>query len=214
MKDQSPEEILAAISQMQLVDRKRAENRARINALFNGNPPYTSKEADENGIQTNVNFLESTRIAGDARQTFSNALLKPGSYFSVQCDYGPVHLKASWSRIITKEINRILKRSLAYSEVLRSTIAQVVLHGVGPVYWQNKNRWLPTFLGVEDFLLPSRSLVSLENVTHFAVYREFTAQQLSELASGAPDDSGWNKSLVKDLVKGALKDPVGGQSVD
>ena len=92
------EEIVWA---MKMADFPRGSNRARIDKLFNGNPPYSDAEARKNNISTNVNFLESTQIAHNARRQFSNAFLKPGNFFNVRLDSGPIHKRDEWGNIIT-----------------------------------------------------------------------------------------------------------------
>ena len=74
--------------------------------LFNGLPPFTPDEQIQNRISTNVNFLDATRIAQDARSQFANGLQKPGNYFTVKLDHGPIHKRDAWGDIITKQINK------------------------------------------------------------------------------------------------------------
>jgi hypothetical protein len=50
-----------------LGDSTRAANRALINALANGAPPYSTKEEQDNNIRINVNNLTHTRLLQEAR---------------------------------------------------------------------------------------------------------------------------------------------------
>jgi len=188
---------------MKLADVPRGTNRALINDLFNGFPPYTKQEEAENRIQTNVNFLESTKIAHDARRQFYNAFLKPGNFFVVRCDYGPTHKKDEWGRTITRELNRRLKRSLKFLEVLRSTFANVVLHGIGPAVWFDKGKWCPSAVGVEDVLIPSGTLLTMDNLEYFAVFKQMTPAELYKRTHRARVDPGWNMKLVNACIKWA-----------
>ena len=86
--------------QMRLADYPRATNRALINDLANGVPPYTQQEVAQNNISTNVNFLELTRISHDARRQFYNAFSVPFPFFDVGIDIDPKHRK---QEIGTKE---------------------------------------------------------------------------------------------------------------
>ncbi len=54
--------------EMRLADYPRALNRAQMNALANGAPPYTDQEQRQNNINTNVNFLDYTALLVDARR--------------------------------------------------------------------------------------------------------------------------------------------------
>lgn len=189
--------------QMKLADFPRAQNRALINDLFNGLPPFTPEQIRQNNMESNVNvnFLESTKLAQDARRQFSNAFTKPGNFFSVTLDTGPKHKRKGWGVIITKEMNRRMKQSLRYFEALRSTFASVVLHGIGPVVWEDRESWLPDAVGVEDVMVPSNTLLTFANLPFFAVYRQYTAYQLWRLTHGPRVDKGWNMPVVEQALK-------------
>lgn len=202
----SPDKVETEVWNLKFADFPRATNRALIDGLFNGNPPFTTAELVESGIKTNVNFLEPTKIAHDARQQFSNAFLTPGNFFNVSLDYGPVHKRKEWSTVITTEINKILKGSLHYRETLRNVFAQLVIHGVGPVAWDGENKWVPSMLMVPDLLIPSRTLLTMENLNKFAVRRRYTAEELWKLTRGPRVDKAWNMEVVNKAIAWAKKE--------
>lgn len=184
-----------------LADLPRAQNRAMINNLFNGFPPYSEDEVRDNGININVNSLEGTRIAHDARSQFYSAFLKPGNYFSCTTDWGPPHKRAKFGQIFTKEINRVMKRNLTYFETFRSKFALDVLHGIGPATWDDRDHWCPEAAGIEDILIPSMTKLDMKNLPFFAVYRNYTPMQLKRLTRGPKVDKGWNMKLVEQLFE-------------
>lgn len=193
--------ISTMIQEMQTVGLPRSRNRARIADLFNGNAPYTDAEARDNRIETNVNFLEGTRIIHQARSQFTDAFMKPSNFFTVGLDKGPVFKRDEWGAIITKQINKRLKRDMRFTEVLDSQFASSVLHGVGPVTWGRKKDWCPSARSLDDMLVPSRTLKSLENLTYFATRNNYTAADLVRMTSGQNVDIGWNKPLVQTVLK-------------
>ena len=189
--------------ELRLADYERARNRARINDLFNGAPPFTDDEVAKNNIETNVNFLEPSKIAHDARRQFYNAFLSPDPLFTVGIDRGPRHKRQEWSSRITQGINRKMKRSLPYLEARRSTFASTVLHGIGPCLWEDREDWCPDALGIEDVLLPGSTLLSMKNLPFIAFYRKYTALQLHRFISGPKVDKAWNVPMAKRLIKWA-----------
>lgn len=201
MKFEDAAEVSQACWTMKQADYPRGTNRARINELFNGHPPYTDAEVDENNIAVNVNFLESTRLAHDARSQFNNAFTKPGNYFTARTDMGPLHKRGKYGAIVTKEMNRIMKRSLPYFECFRSKFALDVLHGVGPATWANDDVWCPDPAGIEDILVPGNTLVTLKNLSMFAVYRSFSAPELLKIKRTPNLPAGWNMDLVDKCLK-------------
>jgi hypothetical protein len=188
---------------MRLADFPRAQNRARINSLFDGSPPYSDQEERENNVAVNVNFLEATKVGHDARQQFANAFQKPGKFFTARTDFGPAHKRQKWSSTVSNQVNRILKRSPAYFENMRSKFALLVLHGIAPSTWENSYNWCPITLGVEDVMIPSGTLLTLKNLPFFAVYRAYTAEELYRLTHGPKVDPGWKMDNVMAAIKWA-----------
>lgn len=196
MRFNDASEVEMICYQMRQADWPRGQNRARINDLFNGGPPYTEEEVQENRININVNDLSSTRISHDARAQLYGAFLKPGNYFKLSTDAGPVHKRSSRSAVVTKEMNKIMKRSLHYYECFRSKFAMDVLHGIGPSAWEDKEHWCPSPIGVEDVLIPANTLLTMKNLPFFAVYRSLTAPELIKMTRGPNVDKAWNMDLV------------------
>lgn len=209
MRFSSADKVEQCCQTMKLADLPRATNRALIDSLFNGNPPFSEADAKRDNITTNVNFLDSTRLAHDMRRQYSNAFLKPGNFFKVTVDFGPTHRRADYGSIITEEINRQLKRGRSaqqYRECKRNKFAQTVIHGVGPVIWKDKELWCPTMHQMCDVMIPSGTLLTMENLSHFAIYKRFTAAELMKLTSGPRVDPAWNMPVVEAAIKWALKD--------
>ena len=188
--------------EMRLASYPRALNRSKINELFSGFPPYSDEEVRQNKIATNVNFLEPSQIAHNARRQFGNAFLNPDPLFLVTIDHGPRWKRAEWGNTITKELNRIMKRSLPYMETLRSVFALDVLHGIAPAVWRDRQKWAPKSRGVEDILIPSNTELDLEeNLPFFAIYEQYTGPRLWRMTHGPNVDPGWNMDVVDAAIE-------------
>jgi hypothetical protein len=196
----SPEQILTMIQAMQLAQQPLQRNRTLINALFNGESPWTDDEADAENVNTRVNWLHATRIASNATNQLNAAFFKGDRYFSVRVDKGPVRLRAPVSAIITKGINRELKRCRAYRAARESAHAQVVLHGPGPMPWRDRYCPYPSTGGIDDLIIPAGTLCDMSNLDRFAFYRELTWRQLNDAAFGKGADPSWNRDYVKALM--------------
>lgn len=203
MRFQTPQLCEEVIWRMRLADLPRGVNRSLINSLANGNPPWTNKEVETNRIQTNVNWLEFPKLCADARRSYYNAFLKPGVYFNVSLDYGPATRRLDWSKTITKEWNKILKGSVRYFEFLRSQFAATVVHGRAPALWPDREQWCPKAISIEDLLIPSNTLLTMENLNHFAVFRQYTVEELREKTHGPRVDPAWNVKLADAACKWA-----------
>jgi len=187
--------------QLKLADWPRAVNRALVNDLFNGFPPYNDQDVEDSQIVTNVNDLTAPKIAHDARRQMSQAFLVPDPLFTVSVDCGEPHKRYEWGQIITKEANKILKSSRFFFETQRSSIAQNILHGIAPSSWDDDTSWCPRSDGIEDVLVPSNTLCSLENIPFFAKFRSYTARELWDKTHKPTVDPGWNIELVEAACK-------------
>lgn len=201
MKFSDPKRAWQTVYDMVEASGPRARNRARINSLFNGDPPFTDQEAEENSISTNVNFLEGTEIMHKARGQFTNAFLKPGRFFTVKLDVGPRWKRDEWGMTITGHINRAMKRSPRYFQCLQDVFAGVVLHGVGPVTWFKEKDWCPKAHGIDEVFVPSGTLRDLSNLNHFAVYTTLTIADLQKVRQAKKRRSGWNAGLLNKSIK-------------
>src|SRR4029077_6026142 len=186
--------------EMRLADFPRATNRAHLNDLYNGVPPFTDQEQIQNNITTNVNFLEGTKILHDARRQFATAFSSADQLFTVNLDHGPVWTRREWSARITREINKIVRGSREYMNCLDSVFALNVLHGIGPSMWEDRETWCPYERGIEDVLIPSNTYVSLRNLPFFAVYRQYTGAELWQKTHGPNVDPAWNMDLVERAI--------------
>lgn len=184
--------IESTIWDLRLSDQVRATNRALILDLFNGLPPYSEQEATQNRITSNLSNLSANRIFHDSTRQFSNAFLRADNYFTVSLDTGPKHKRDDRGRAITRELGKIMKRSSRYRQTLRNVFAQLILHGVGPVVWNDKYRWCPSMQEMCDVMVPSQTLLTMENLSYFAVYRRYTAAQLVKFTRGPKRDKGWD----------------------
>lgn len=211
MKFKSARVLEQCIWAMRLTEYGRSLNRSKINSLSNGSPPYDAEEARKNNIAINVNNLSLTRLAHDARSQLYNGFFTPSVFFDARTDFGPKHKRQERGVIVTKEINRIMKRSMPYMEALRSQFALQVLHGIGPACWEDTDHWCPTPLGVEDVLVPSNTLLTMRNLEMFAVWRSYTPWELHRLTQGPNRDPGWNMPVVEQAIKWASEQTMKAQ---
>lgn len=172
---------------------------------MNGLPSYTPEEEEENNILVNVNWKLGTNLLHECRRMYENAFLKPGNFFKVSLESGPQNKRSDWSRVITRHLNRPLKQSLQFIESYRSKFAGVVLHGIGPMLWQDQWSWIPYNVGIEDLLIPTDTYTTLENLYYFACRRPMKPGELFRKTFGMPEDKrdkGWDMEMVKLLLDG------------
>lgn len=183
-----------------LSDWPRGQNRARIAALANGEPPYSQQEVEENNVNVNISDLTHTRLLHDARSQYANAFLKTGYYARLTTDCGPEDKRVLRSQIVTKAWNKRIKKSIHYYERLRASFGLLTLHGISPGVWETQDDWCPVPLGVEDVLLPGQTLLGFRNLPFLVLRRSFTAIELYKITMAEKRDPGWNMPFVKKIL--------------
>lgn len=202
MKD--PNKVLNICKRMLDANVPRQHNQAMLNLLFNGGPPWTEAECQADHHHTNVNFLEGTQKLMEARSQAINALKSPDQYFTVKIDTGSPHIRQELGTVITNEINRIMKLSRPYANMIESQVANMVLGGIGTVAWPDRDSWCPTPRRYDDILIPDETFTDLSNLNHFCLRTRFTISDLLKVYGGDMVDKGWNQDQLKQAIE-ALK---------
>ena len=198
MKFLKASEVEQVCYEFKLADYPRGLDRARINDLMNGVPPYTAQEVEQNSIAINVNFLEGARIAHDARMQLTGNMTKPGRFFNARTDMGAKHKRTERSAIVTSQLAKIMKRSPVYYETFRTKFALDVMHGIGPSAWDKPDFWCPDGKGIEDVLIPANTLLTMKNLPFFSLYSSYTGPELIRMTRDrrVAEEAGCNMKLV------------------
>lgn len=200
----SPKEISDVCDRMQDLEDVRASDRTKINALFNGQRPYSKSEEEKYQIQINVNWGTGKRIMLDANRQLNNALLHPGTLFNCTLEAGKVEKRDDWSLSFTKNIHIPLQRGRSGKKhhfVIRSRNATVCMHGTGALLWPNDYSWLPRYVPPGDLLIPTDTYCDFTNLRYFGVNLYLTPGELVEMTQGDKVDKGWNQKQIRDILK-------------
>lgn len=208
----TPQRVIGTIQAGDQVERARAENRIKVNDLFNAAPPLTDAEAEKIGLHINVNWGEGTVLAHHGRRQYNTAFLQPSNFFKIKLpcvarDDEPKRVE--WELWLTQAINSVLKDSLAYFEVFRQKFASVVSHGIGPQMWFDDEDWMPQYVAVEDLRMPTDTELSMRNLVWFAVRKTYTPGELADKVWGDDADPHWNKPAIHKMLA-----PLGNQNVE
>lgn len=201
MRWDNPSKVEQLVWNMRQADLPRAENRAILNRLYNGDPPFDEATAEENQVQINRNDLSGPNALSQARRQWDQAFLKPGNFFSVAYDSGPPHKRREWAHSVTRNANRVLRKSRAYVEQARAAGGSMLLHGIGPSIWRTRRAVVccPIFPG--SLMIPSETNVDFDNLQEFAIFQEWTPAQLYNLTHGPKKDPGWQMDVVDAQLK-------------
>lgn len=195
--------VTNVIQPMQNIERLRANDRAKIDALFNGKRPYSEEEVKKFNIQINVNWGTGKRVMRDANTQLNSALLHPGTLFTCAPEKGQVDKRDAWGQIFTTNIHKPLQRGHTGQRVyftIKSRNASICMHGIGALLWTTNFKWMPRFVPMEDLLIPTGTYCDFGNLRYFAVNEYLTPGELVDMAMGDNAHPGWNRKMVEGIL--------------
>jgi len=198
----TPQAVLAAIELMQVPERVRAGNRAKIDNLAQGQLPMTPEQQRENQSSVNVNWGEMGKIIREATGIVNNAFLHKDNYATYRLTKGEIEKREERSHGVTEEVNDI-KQGLDNFFRLRNRNGTLVLHGIGALMWTTGFDWMGRFMPLEDLLVPTSSLQGFANWTNFAANLYLTPSELIKMThenSNEASEAGWNLAAVRKVL--------------
>lgn len=203
MNFSTAEKVSSVIDTMKNVEVTRAPNRALLNSFFNGEPPWTQKEASENNILINYNDKQGASLLHSARNQYENAFSKAGGFFKITVPDAPKDEQEDIGFKITRRINTTMRRSPAYYYTQDCVWGGTVLHGVGAKVWFDQFKWRPSFVGIQDILMPTDTDLTMENCRYLALRRGMKPGELFKRTFAKDKkniDPGWTLPAVKKIL--------------
>jgi hypothetical protein len=203
MTFKTAQDIQATLNAGRDVERIRSANRVIVNRLFNGERPVSDGDAKAMGLKVNVNWGEGPKLAAEARRQFRKAFESGAKYFNVSLPDAPQENKGKWELEITTRLNRILKKCRKWKSLGENWRTSVVVHGIGPRIWPNREDLVPEYVAIDDLRVPTNTLTDLSNLDWFARRVWYTEGELVEkvFPEGGNMAPGWNKEAVTKLLE-------------
>jgi hypothetical protein len=196
-------------------DRVRRRNRAEIQAMLDGVPPYDEEELRATGQadRANINFGEGESLLESAMAGYVDLLNSVERLVSFKTTFGDPSQRYEWEQIISEEMTRMLRNWPRYTSQFLLLANHFVGHGVGVLYFDDEVDWRWKVSGLGDFLIPNRTFACEEDVEVAIARRSYQVHQLyafikdEEIATAA----GWNvpetrKAIINAVNAGASSD--------
>lgn len=201
MSFKTAEDVLKCIRCGDEVEAARSRNRTRVLKAANFTPPFSESDAEKMGIKTNVNFGELAITLSHARMQLLSAFLSNQYFFTVKIPQAPVEKRAEWEAAITEAINKPMRKSPAYFELVRNIWNSVTLHGTAARTWRHSENWLPQFVALDDLRIPTDTTLDFKNLTWYAQRVPYTPIELVTEVYSKKKDNGWNKKSISQILE-------------
>jgi len=201
-------------------DVSNALARARLNTIYDGNPPFSTAELKRRGLgwMMNVDW-------GEFRSTINRNTTSIWNMFNstehlISCSTmfkNPQEPGVDYGTIVANEFSEIVRSWDNYNFVSMSMFHSLVKIGIGLLMWPDTTDWRPRTVIDGCFFVPSKTKSSPGSIFTAVVYDEmYPSEAFSIIAGGdSSKDLGWNlTALKKRLVAQYLDGKVYGEGDD
>jgi hypothetical protein len=188
-------------------DEGSSRNRALIDGMFNGAPPFNANDLKEvgQGERTNLDFGEAAALKDQALAGYYDLTNSVDMLARVRTTYGSPEQAAEWGEIIGEEFHRTLRDWSEFEFNHQRLSDYFVTHGVGVSYFEDELDWRWRVTGLNEFRIPRGTRASEKEIEVATVDREYRADELygfirdPEIAASL----GWDVPTVKEALKRA-----------
>lgn len=189
-------------------DEESARNRAVIDAMMAGEPPYDSAQlvATGQGARTNVNFGEAESLLISEMSGYVDLLASVETLVNFKTRYGTLEERAEYELTISEELTRMLRGWGDYDPNWLLLATHFVTHGVGVAYFENDLDWQWRVGSLTNFLIPRRTRASENDIEVACFARTMQAQQLFKFIEDEKyaKDVGWDVAACKAAIQEAM----------
>lgn len=205
---QSAEKAYELFGNIKRADETAASYRCVIQGLVDGNPPYASSELRRSGQEwrCNVNWREAESIIDTNTASIWELDFEVPNLISARLDYqDPQRPGINHAAIIEEEYTRAIKRWPSYYINRMISIREMLVTGIGPIYWRDKYDWRPRTARRNSLLIDP---ISKSDITEIELIGFRHSYQAHELYQKIKDDKskqlakeeGWNTTLLLDAI--------------
>lgn len=184
--------------------------RARIQGNIDGNPPYDESELELLGQagRTNVNWGEAGNRIEQALLPHYDVVTSVEHYATITTDYGGPTLSSEYSRIISDEFHRMLSDWDEFLDQIQLHQSQLVIHGIGPIFWRDEKDWRSQALLRRDMLVPSNAKASRSKQKVVFIKDKMEVDELYQYIKNedVAEALQWDVGRCKTAIRGAAND--------
>jgi hypothetical protein len=185
-------------------DRSNAYNRARVQEMLDGLPPYEQSELDNlgQGQRTNLNLLEGAARVEAALGPYNDLTSSVDYIAQIETNEGDPQRQVEWNQIMSEEFDRLIRGWSRFEFNNQSLAREFVVHGLGIVYFEDDFDWRWKVCGLADFILPRNTPANEEDIDYAIARRRYTTTQLYNFIKDPEfaEANGWNVEETKKAI--------------
>lgn len=190
----------------------RAKNRSRINGMWNGNKPRPSLVGKGQADRANFTLREFEGFVAAAKTPYYALGTKAPRFISLTIDYGNADpgMLAEWAGKIATRYQYANEDDNSFDMHLQRSQVQMVVHGSGPMIWEDDTDWKATSRMTGQLLLPDDASADIEDWDTVGCPRSYYPTKLWNIVKNekAAEARGWNVQAVKRAIMNAQPENI------
>lgn len=205
--------VRSRIGEMRHADRTRSNNRAVMQAIYDGVPPYSIKKLRSKGQadRTNVNWREAEGMVEAAKTPYYSLKFRQSRFATIKSSYGDnLDLQNKYSDIISNEFHCLLDQWNGHDFNTQLMQWQMCFYGIGIAMFTDTRSPFWEARKISEVLVPDETPADIEALGEAAAFRKLDPIKLYQMVSKAGADKvGWFPERAKKaIVKAAPQSMV------
>lgn len=194
-------------------DEENAKTRTKIQAMFDGSPPYDPNQLrrSKQNYRCNLNFGEAESLLDYAMSGYVDLLHSVEDLLHVPTLWGEEAERNHYSAILSREITRTIREWPQFYFNFLHLCTQFIGHGLGIGHFEDRHDWRWRAAGQQDFLIPRGTMASEDEMEIAMARRVYPVYEIwSKIKDQATAEAqGWNvRATRKALAKACASAPA------
>lgn len=205
---EDPRKAWEIFDEMAQREDPRAQDRATIQSVRDGAPPFDPSELRAKGMsaKVNVNFLEMDGAISQALAPYHDLVHSVDLLAWVEPDVADPQSRREWAEIISEEFTRTIRDWSDFKYNFQKLADAFVTNGVGLTHFESDDDWTWTADKLGRFLFPKRTRPSARRVEICCVEEDMTPTELHrKITRDGAEEAGWNAGFGKKMIVEATK---------
>ena len=189
---------------MRYADDASALDRQKIQAMLDGEPPYSPNQlkALGQGYRANLNFGEAAAALETSLAAYSDLVNSVDKVAQVKTSFGDPSQRTEWESIISEEFHRTVTDWDEFFYKQQMLAHQFVAYGVGLAFFEDSRNWQWNVCGLKDFKVPRGTMASDTRFEILTIERNFLAGELYRYIENPKiaAELGWNVEETRQAI--------------
>jgi hypothetical protein len=194
-------------------DETRMFRYTRMMGLMDGNPPWNQQKLIDigQGHRANFNLRESEGIVEAAKTPYYDLVFEVPYFARLEFDVqgAASHMVNQWSDIATEEYTDTLSAWDGYDHQIQLHQWQMIVNGVGPIFWPHFIGWHSEAVKSRRVLVPIETKANVDELELCCVLHSYRADELEQFIKKGgtyeADGDGWNIPLCEKAIIDSAK---------